>query len=231
MTSVRTVATVIGDVVGSRLHPDRASLQRRLDTALVGVYDRVPALQPVEVSVGDEFQGAFERPVDALLAALLIRLELLPDVDTRYGVGWGPIAVFDAARRPAAQDGPGWWAAREALTEVERLGSRSQSRHLRTWFVDRSASAWPASEPGSAACPGRTAVAGFGTAFLSVRDEIIGGMDERKIRLLRGVFADATQAELARAEGITQSAVSQLLTRSGAHAVRDAHEQLALVLP
>jgi hypothetical protein len=160
-----------------------------------------------------------------VLAALLIRLELLPEIDTRYGIGWGEIEVFDASRRPAAQDGPGWWAARDALTEVERRAERTQSRSIRTWFVDGSAD----DSVGSGAHP--STLAGFAIAFLSVRDEIIAGMDDRKLRLLRGVLAGATQAELAQAEGVTQSAVSQLLTRSGAHAVRLAHEQLDRMLP
>jgi len=159
-----------------------------------------------------------------VLTALLIRLELLPEIDTRYGLGWGTIQVFDAARRPAAQDGPGWWAARDALTEVERRAQHAQSRHLRTWFVDGSATSSGDPAP-------RSALAGFAVAFLSVRDEIIAGMDERKLRLLRGMLTGATQAELASAEGVTQSAVSQLLTRSGAHAIRLAHEQLGSVLP
>ena len=223
-SSETPVATLIGDVIGSRLHADRAFLQHRLDDALAAASQRVAALQPVEVSVGDEFQGAYARLADAMLAALLIRLDLLPEIDTRYGLGWGAIEVFDPARRPAAQDGPGWWAARDALTEVERRAEHTQSRHLRTWFVDRSTTASAGSAP-------RSAPAGFAVAFLSVRDEIIAGMDERKHRLLRGVLTGATQAELASAEGITQPAVSQLLTRSGAHAVRLAHEQLDQILP
>ena len=223
------VATLIGDVVGSRLHPDRAALQRRLDDVLAAVGQRISAAQPVEISVGDEFQGVYARAGDALLAALLIRLELLPEIDTRYGVGWGRIDVFDPRRRPAAQDGPGWWAAREAVEEVERRAARSQSRHLRTWFVDRSADT--SEEPHTSPTPPVSAVAGFATAFLSVRDEILASMDERKLRLLRGVLSGATQADLARAEGITQPAVSQLLARSGAQAVRLAHEQLDRVLP
>lgn len=218
------VATLIGDVIGSRLHQNRGELQRRLEDVLAATGRRVAALQPVETSVGDEFQGAYARPADAVLAALLIRLELLPQIDTRYGLGWGPIEVFDTDRRPAAQDGPGWWAARDALTEVERRAEHAQSRHVRTWFVDGSVTSPPGTAP-------RSALAGFAIAFLSVRDEIIAGMDERKLRLLRGVLAGATQAELASAEGVTQSAVSQLLTRSGAHAVRLAHEQLDSVLP
>lgn len=218
------VATLIGDVIGSRRYSDRGLLQRRLDSALHAAGRRIPAVQPVEVSLGDEFQGVYARPADAVRAALLIRLELLPEIDTRYGLGWGTIEVFDPARRPAAQNGPGWWAARDALTEVEQRAGQTQSRHLRTWFVDRTAEDSVDSVPLSA-------MAGFAVAFMSVRDEIIANMDERKLRLLRGVLAGATQAELAEAEGVTQSAVSQLLTRSGAHAVRLAHEQLGSVLP
>jgi hypothetical protein len=54
------------------------------------------------------------RPVgEAIDAALSIRLALRPDIDIRFGVGWGEITLLDEATR--IQDGPGWWAVRQAI--------------------------------------------------------------------------------------------------------------------
>ena len=37
-------------------------------------------------------------------------LALLPVVDVRHGIGWGPVSVL--GEEPRVEDGPGWWAAR-----------------------------------------------------------------------------------------------------------------------
>ena len=52
-------------------------------------------------------------------------------------------------------------------------------------------------------------------------------MGERAQRLLLGWLLGRTQTELAEQEGISQSAVSQSLGRSGAYALRDAQDALA----
>jgi hypothetical protein len=49
----------------------------------------------------------------AIDAALSIRLAVAPGIDVQFGVGWGSVMVLDAGA--AIQDGPGWWAAREAI--------------------------------------------------------------------------------------------------------------------
>jgi DNA-directed RNA polymerase specialized sigma subunit len=47
------------------------------------------------------------------------------------------------------------------------------------------------------------------------RDQLLGSIDERSRRLLRGLLAGRTKKELAAVEGISASAVSQRSIRDG----------------
>lgn len=189
--------TLIGDVVGSRRLSDRAGAQAAIGAALERVSAHVRLQQPLEATVGDELQGGFASLADATLTALLVRLELLPDVDVRCGLGMGEVTVHDPDRRPLLQDGPGWWAAREALDEL----GRPRRSALRTWYVG----------------PG----AGTANAFLTVRDTLVDRLNDRSRRMLLLALQGHTQAEIAEVEGISKSAVSQAFAK-GVGAVRDA---------
>ncbi len=183
------VYTVIGDLVGSRTVPDRAGVQRALDDALREVGEHVPVAQAFEPTVGDEYQGACRTLAEAVLAALLVRLTLLPLVDVRCGIGHGEVTVHDAARRPVLQDGPGWWSARAAIEELD--GRRSSAR---TWYAG----------------PDGSAV----NAFLLCRDQAVDRLNERGVRMLRLALLGHSQKDIAAREGIWPSAVSQQFTRS-----------------
>ncbi len=201
---------LIGDVVASKQAPDRGALQDRLLLALAAVNSAVPSLQPLEATIGDEFQGVYASASLALRASAQVRLHLLP-VDTRYGLGTGELTVFDVDRAPVSQDGPAWWAAREAIDYVQgRQARRGHARHLRTWLVD----------------PQEPDAATYVNAFLLSRDETIGLQSHRARRLLLGSLLGRTQLELAESEQISQSAVSQQLATSGAYAICDAHTLL-----
>src|ERR1700732_5572538 len=104
-------ATVIGDVVASRQAADRAGLHHRIMAARRDV--AATACDPPAFTVGDEFQGSYHTVGDAIDAALRVRLATAPGVDVRFGIGWGAVTVLDEQAR--IQDGPGWWAAREAI--------------------------------------------------------------------------------------------------------------------
>jgi hypothetical protein len=181
--------TVIGDLVGSRSVPDRAAVQDVLNDALVTVNRSVPVAQPFEPTVGDEYQGACATLPGAVLAALLVRLTLLPLVDARCGIGYGPVTVHDARRRPLLQDGPGWWAAREAIRALD--GRRDATR---TWFAGPD--------------EGRV------NAFLLCRDQIIERLNDRGTRILRLALLGHSQKDIAEIEGIWPSAVSQQFSRN-----------------
>ena len=59
------VATLIGDVVGSRSVADRRALHARLEEVLADVNTRTEPLQALRLTVGDEFQGAWRRRGEA----------------------------------------------------------------------------------------------------------------------------------------------------------------------
>src|SRR5436190_23857223 len=96
-----TYFTLIGDVVGSRAASDRSALQANLKRVLIRINREVQPALPLEPTLGDEFQGCFDSLSEAVAASLLLRLELLDqvEIDTRYGLGHGWVAVF-AKRRP-----------------------------------------------------------------------------------------------------------------------------------
>jgi hypothetical protein len=195
---------VIGDLVGSRRSADRAAVHQALVAALETTNALVPAEQALEPTVGDEFQGAYSHLTAATRAALVVRLHLLPVVDARAGVGQGEARTLDPARTPRIQDGPAWWAAREAL---EHLG-RPRSAGLRTWYVGDGADAE--------------------NAYLTCRDALVERLNERGHRMLALALSGRTQREIAEAEGVSPSAVSQAFAR-GIAAVRDAEVLRAAV--
>lgn len=177
--------------------------------------ERLRPVQALEMTHGDEFQGAFATPADAVEASLILRLELLAHrwgADSRYGLGWGEIQVFDTSRAPISQDGPGWWAAREAIERAKDQAIRSRGSYVRTLFASlpRAADPW----------------AGAMSAFLLMRDATVDRRPPRQRRLLVGLINGRTQADLAEQEGITQGAVSQALRRGGALAIVAAQARL-----
>ncbi|HZJ04986.1 MAG TPA: SatD family protein [Nocardioidaceae bacterium] len=189
--------TLIGDVVGSRRLPDRPRAQSSLGLELAEVNRLITPRQPMEPTVGDEFQGAFDTLSEALLCGLLVRLALLPLIDVRCGVGLGEITVHDGSRRPLLQDGPGWWSAREALETL----SAPRRTSGRTWYVGEGA--------------------GPTNAYLLCRDQLIDRLSDRGRRMLRMALLGQTQQQIAEIEGISKSAVSQQFAR-GVGAIRDA---------
>jgi len=202
MEDLKPRATLIGDVVDSREVADRAALHARVIAALDLVNSTLAPSTPLRITVGDEYQGVFETVGDAIHAALVLRLELLPVADLRHGIGWGGVGVLQD--EPRVEDGPGWWVARDAIEAVVERGGRPGLRAVRTWFAADAAAAGP--DPHAV------------NAALLCRDQLVTASDERSIRLLRGLLAGRTQRELAHDEGISESAVSQR-TRTGGLAV------------
>jgi hypothetical protein len=204
---------VIVDLVGSRAQPDRAAAQQQLEVALAAVNDVVDALQPLAPTIGDECQGAYADLSSALRAALLLRLVLPDGLDCRFGIGAGAWEIVGRSDYGPMQDGPGWWAAREAIVEAKARETR-RNKTLRSWYA--------VSDDAIDHAPAPAIV----NALLLCRDEIVTAMGDRSRRLLLGLLRGRTQVELADDEGISQSAVSQNLRRSGALTVTSADEVL-----
>jgi hypothetical protein len=220
MTSGQPVAAVLGDIVGSRGSDDR----RRLHVRVAGRLDELNELlmveeresgvselvSPLRVTAGDEYQGTLTSVGAALRVTRWLRLALMPDVDVRQGVGWGPVEVLQ--EEPRVEDGPGWWAARAAIVAVADDAARAGHRRRRTAY--RLASGVDGPDERSV------------NAALVLRDELVGGLSDRSLGVLRGLLSGRTQREIADGEGISPSAVSQRVRNDGLAALVAAEEML-----
>lgn len=203
-------ATLIGDVVASRKAGDRTTLHDRLTALLAMINETCAPSTPLRITVGDEFQGAFATVGQALQASLRLRLGLLPDHDMRHGLGWGEVAVLQ--EDPRVEDGPGWWAARDAIHEIQEAQEHPGSRFRRTAFR---------------AAPGlRDPDPELIGAVLVLRDAAVGALSGRSVSVLRGLLAGRTQRELADELGISPSAVSQRVHGDGLAALVAADQGL-----
>lgn len=189
-------ATLIGDVVGSRRAVDRTALHRRVATALRRIAGG--AIDPPAFTVGDEFQGSYPTVGAAIDAALSLRLAVCPEIDVRFGIGWGAVTILDADA--GIQDGPGWWTARAAIQQTAEAQRQPGFALVRTTFR---------------AADGTRTDVGAINAALMCRDHLLGSLDERSLRILGGLMTGRTKKELAAAEGISPSAVSQRASRDG----------------
>ncbi|MBM9462849.1 hypothetical protein JL108_05260 [Aeromicrobium sp. YIM 150415] len=196
---------IIGDLVESRAWDDRGALHRAVLQACAVTAELVPgAVQALEPTIGDELQAVYPDVATALDAAMILRLSLPHPADCRAGIGVGDVEIVGPGAYGLIQDGSAWWAAREALEDVERQERRIRGLRTRVWAAD-------GYEKGE-----------FVNAYAVCRDHIVSDLDERQRRLVLGLLRGHTQEELAEQEGITQSAVSQSLRRSGALALKDA---------
>lgn len=208
------LATLIGDVVGSRRLADRDALHRLLVDALTQVNDELDPLTPLRVTVGDEYQGAFAAVGEAARATLRLRLLLAPEVDVRHGIGWGEVRTLSDA--PRVEDGPGWWSAREAIERVARQQREPARVRLRTGYL-------PAD--GSIGAPDPAAL----DAALTARDELLGRLDPVSVSVLAGMLRGMSQRDLAHSLGISPSAVSQRVRRDGLAVLVDVDRSLGRV--
>ncbi len=203
-----SVATLIGDIVGSRRVADRSAAHRELNRALAR--RRGHAIDPPAFTVGDEFQGSYPTVGSAIDAALSLRLAVAPGIDIRFGIGWGAVTVLDA--RAGIQDGPGWWAAREAIEWTASAQRQPGLALVRTSFRGDD----------------RDDVDAINAALIC-RDHLIGSLDDRSLRILKGLLSNHTKKDIAAAEGISASAVSQRAGRDGLDLIVQASQYLRSV--
>ena len=181
---------VIGDLVGSREQPSRGWAQEQFLAALEVVNDLLPALQPLEPTIGDELQGVYEDLHSALYATLLVRLALPETMDCRFGIGVGEVEIVGASNYGLTQDGQAWWSAREAIDAAK--SKRRRFPGLRTWIMREG------SEGGDIV-----------NSYLLVRDELVSGFDGRQRRIALAEIHGKSLSQIAADEGISTSAVSQ----------------------
>lgn len=194
--SSRSCGTLLGDIVGSRHAADRSAAHRALNQVLHSVAGG--AIDAPAFTVGDEFQGSYPTVGEAIEAALTIRLAVAPGIDVRFGIGWGAVTVLDPAA--GIQDGPGWWAAREAIEWTAAAQRQPGLALVRTSF--------------RAGDDARRDVEAINAALLC-RDHLIGSLDDRSLRIVKGLLNNLAKKDIAAAEGVSASAVSQRAGRDG----------------
>jgi hypothetical protein len=210
------IFTLIGDVVGSRRASDRDLLQRSLSRSLRELNRALNPSVPFEPTVGDEFQACFDNAAAAVGASLMARLELLRSsgVDSRFGLGVGEVEVFSKGR-PRSQDGPGWWAARDAIESIADLSADPHTAFARTAFA--------ASEGAPPEWQGEAAAL---NAYLLCRDAMVDAMKQPSRNRLYGLMRGWPQTRIAEEERATQGAISQSLARSGAFVIAASQRRL-----
>ena len=206
------MATVIGDLVQSRGSRERAVLHESLAAVLAEVNAVFEPMTPLRITLGDEYQGGFAGIRDAVRATLRLRLALAPLTEVRHGIGWGEVNLLQ--EEPRVEDGPGWWAARDAIQVVERAEQRAGTRLRRTAF--RRAGDVDSPDPATL------------EAMLILRDQMVGDLSERSLVVLRGLLEGTSQRDLATRLGVTASAVSQRVRADGLAALVAADRALAV---
>ena len=200
---------LIGDIVASRESADRQALHDRLSAVLAAANAHGPITHPAVITLGDEFQGLYPTLGAALDASFRIRAGLHPH-DVRFGLGRGEAFTLDPGR--GIHDGSAYWAARDAIEDAKALAGKAALRTTRT--VYRS----PTDDPSQ--------IAAINAALLAL-DQIVGSLSVVSRRILTGRMAGSSQREIAAAEGVTPSAVSQRVLSDGIGVAMEAMRMLA----
>jgi hypothetical protein len=195
--SETSYAALLGDVIASRHSGDREELQHMLDDAMSRGNAAGQPVQPLRMTIGDEFQGLFGNVAEAISASLQIRMTLRPTVDVRIGIGWGTLDLVPQDP-PFGQDGPCWWRAREAIEEVKKSeSSNSVPRSVRTLVRTGESSDE------------------LINAYLVSRDHITAGWDEVDVEIARLFRDGVNQTKISEQVGLSQSSVSRRLQSHG----------------
>lgn len=188
------VIAIIADIVGSRELADRTAAQEALEATFARVNGIISLEEPFAPTVGDEFQAVAADTTTAIVATLVARLVFPGGLDCRFGLGAGESQRIASAAPDALRNGSAWWRAREAIDTAHRHMDVGRTT-VRTWYAGEGD--------------------GIVNAHLVMRDHVIGRMKQVDRDLTLGQLLGRTQKELAREVGITQSAVSQRMERSG----------------
>lgn len=244
------VAAVIADLVGSRELEDRAGAQEQVLSAWSRAHaqalgedqaaDAEAAADdgggrqvlagggvPPWATVGDEFQAIYPDLGAALRALLRLMLALEEPVRLRFGIGLGSVTTLEQGEDGPIQDGDAWWAARAAID-----AGRARDRRGAVIEVRRAGSAAKQAGGAEAEADGarRRAEdedAGVESAAARLLEHVLGQMKPRERRIVRATLDGVYQKDIADAEGISQSAVSQSLSRSGGRMLVDVDRLLA----
>lgn len=192
------LAALIGDIVESKRAEDRESLQHQLLDILDSVNEITNPTTTLRITRGDEFEGAFPTLAAAWEATLRLRMMMRSrGHDLWTSVAWGEVTALADAEHAAIQDGPVWWAARDALTDLKQSSPQRTPDNRRTVFT--------------AEIPNHALL----EAAVSLRDEVIAGLDPADAAITLGLMDGVTQASIAETLEVTAGVISRRAHRNG----------------
>ena len=120
MANKKIYTAVIGDIKNSRILSERGEVQKHLHEVLAEINERYKTeiCAKFLITLGDEFQGLLCKPERCLEIIRLIENKLYP-VKLRFGVGIGEITTSINEEMALGADGPAFYSAREAITEIK----------------------------------------------------------------------------------------------------------------
>jgi hypothetical protein len=136
---VKNVLCVIGDVVHSRLLPDRAALQKQLNQTLTSLNRRAGArlLSPYTITLGDEFQAVY-RKADCVFFDLWSLAAQLSSMKFRFSIATGPLTTPINRKSAVGMDGPAFYLARDGIEYLKAKGGifylSSATSNLPAWI-------------------------------------------------------------------------------------------------
>jgi len=200
----KEVAVVIGDLIRSKKIAARAEVQRRLRKTLEKInrtyHDSI--LARLMVTRGDEFEGVLEDAKACYVVFEDIERELHP-IRIRGGIGVGRIDT-EFSEIATEMDGPAFHLAREALARVK--GKKS----------------------GLLVCSGDQEIDKPLNSILSLFWAVKGGWTERQREVANFYLSHGapTHAEVAEHFGVSQPAITKILSAAHLEAVNDARKFL-----
>lgn len=193
----RSYAALVGDVIASRQTGNREDLQQYLESTMAIVNEAMAPIQPLMMTIGDEFQGLFDDVAAAMRASLRIRIGIRNRVDVRIGIGWGGLELV-SEHPPFGQDGPCWWRARAAIGGVKRSESSNS--------VPRTVGTLARTDDGRESLL---------NSYLAARDHIVTGWDETDLEIAARMTHGVSQTAIAAEIGLSQSSVSRRMQKHG----------------
>lgn len=157
--------------------------------------------QPLQVTIGDEFQGAYRHLDAALQAVLLLQLKFADELPLRFGIGDGEIEAFDPDRAPFGQSGTAWWGARAA---IERVKAMEEGHHAYRRCAFESTD---------------RAYRGAIEAVLILRDRRMHDWDAKDRAIALGLMLGKSQSAIAEELSIDPAAVTRRKYKNGVDAL------------
>lgn len=113
---------MIGDLVSSRLIPDRQAVQRTLKDILKKINDEHQTIiaSRFTITLGDEFQGLLSQAESLFNMMETVKRAMHP-VRIRFGIGVGDITTDIDPTLSIGADGPAFYNARDSIEAIRKL--------------------------------------------------------------------------------------------------------------